>query len=242
MRGSPGAARVVNASTPYFQSMSTSDSGIQERFKSLLKALSISDIQSFARITKIPHQTVRSQFERRRFSAEVLSEISERGGSADWLLTGRGAMLRRDSSGMEADLVRVRRLRIKVAAGAGALVPTEEENGEWPFSKIYWTRVFGMNPQDAAFVEVLGDSMRPTLIPGQPVMVYLAKSQPKVDGIWVVRRGDTVAVKRVQFLDEGKLARLISDNPAYERVDLRLDEEQSDSELVGRVVWAPTSY
>jgi hypothetical protein len=64
------------------------------RFLQLIEALGFADIQKFGRAARIAHTTVRHQVETGRFSMEVLSELSKRGGNVDWLVSGDGPMLR----------------------------------------------------------------------------------------------------------------------------------------------------
>lgn len=67
----------------------------------MLHALGFSSVAAFAKKAGLPQQTVNSQLKRGRLSAETISAISVAGGSADWLLTGEGPMLR--SSAAEED-------------------------------------------------------------------------------------------------------------------------------------------
>jgi phage repressor protein C with HTH and peptisase S24 domain len=101
--------------------------------------------------------------------------------------------------------------------------------------------VVGVDPRQVVMVAVEGDSMLPTLAPNDLVMVNLTKPQKMVDGLWVVRLGQTTLVKRVQSLPKN-LLRVVSDNPAYQEFQMDMNEEQPDFELVGRVVWAPRVF
>jgi phage repressor protein C with HTH and peptisase S24 domain len=56
--------------------------------------------------------------------------------------------------------------------------------------------------------------------------------RPFRDGVYVVRLGDTLVVKRVAALGAGRLS-LLSQNMAYPPVEVGADEV----EIIGRVVW-----
>lgn len=46
---------------------------------------------------------------------------------------------------------------------------------------------------------VAGDSMTPTLAHGDQILVHLSPSPPGLDGIYVLRFGDDLLVKRLQL-------------------------------------------
>lgn len=73
-----------------------------------------------------------------------------------------------------------------------------------------------------------GDSMEPTLSEGDSVIVDVSEKAVKRDGMYVVRIGDGLFVKRLQITPKG--LRLISDNPLYHPIDCAEDE----IEVIGR--------
>lgn len=173
--------------------------------------------------------------------ANLLMRMTEEGYNADWLLTGDGEMYGSGSVVEGGDTILLPHLDVRVSAGDGELVQTEEEKGKFPFDRAYFRRALNIDPRFAVMVEVQGDSMYPTLAPNDPVMVNIAQPQSIVDGVWVVRINETTLVKRIQQLPDG-LLRVISDNPAYEAFTFDMKEEQPDFALIGRVVWAPRRY
>jgi phage repressor protein C with HTH and peptisase S24 domain len=76
-----------------------------------------------------------------------------------------------------------------------------------------------------------GSSMEPVLNNGDQVLVnkgaHLAGFQ---DGIWLIRTGDAIMVKKVQVIGPSQL-QAVSVNPAYPSFML-----DGDFELIGRVV------
>ena len=78
--------------------------------------------------------------------------------------------------------------------------------------------------------------MEPSLTDGDVVLVDPRVTDgPLREGIYVLRFGDTVIAKRVQPLGRGRV-RLISDNPSWPPMDVRLGPE-GEAEIIGRVVW-----
>lgn len=176
---------------------------------------------------------------KKKFDQPFLSSLANHGVDLNWFLSGNGQPMH----GAEAPgLVKITHFNVQVGAGSGEIVPSEEKEQEpWFFSEKYYKRMIRHNPNQVVMVDVVGDSMMPTLAPGDVVAVLMDGEKQTVDGLWVVRLGNTVVVKRVQYMVGGKL-RLVSDNPAYETQLLDLNEEQPDFALIGRVVWAPRHF
>lgn len=123
---------------------------------------------------------------------------------------------------------------IEVAAGAGRFAfEREQPIGHWPFPPA-WLAQFG-DPRDLKLVSVVGDSQEPEFGDGDRVLVDTSSTRPR-DGMHVVRRDDTLLVKRLQV--QGSTILLKSANALYGDivVDLRHDEDQF--EVIGRVVGA----
>jgi phage repressor protein C with HTH and peptisase S24 domain len=78
--------------------------------------------------------------------------------------------------------------------------------------------------------------MFPTLADGDDIMVDRSVQGMKPqDGIYVLRRDDTLTVKRIAMHPGTRHLTVSSDNPAYPTWP---DLEPGDVEVVGRVVWA----
>lgn len=106
------------------------------------------------------------------------------------------------------------------------------------FKKEWVKDTLGADPEQVCLFEVEGESMAPTLRPGDAVLVGCHDSSVEPhDGVYVVKVGGKPLLKRLQLLPEGKL-RVSSDNTMFEAfvVDQQIGSEQL--ELVGRVLWA----
>lgn len=90
-----------------------------------------------------------------------------------------------------------------------------------------------MQPGEIMVLEVVGDSMSPTLDSGDRVLVDTTYSKPTPDGIYVIEEGDGPMVKRLQLVrrSDPPEIRIISDNKHHEPYTLRLD----DIRIIGRV-------
>ena len=134
------------------------------------------------------------------------------------------------SGGPGGDWIDVPRLALGVSAGPGALDNSEQAGGSLRFARA-WLRQQGLDPAILSSVEVVGDSMEPTLRDGDEILVERTQGPPR-DGVHVVRLDGTLLVKRLDTSRPGKLV-LISDNRAYPPIEATPDETQ----VIGRAVW-----
>jgi hypothetical protein len=132
------------------------------------------------------------------------------------------------------DWVDVPRLSLGASAGPGALTGIgageEQPIGAFRFS-TQWIRQQGLDPAQLTAILVTGDSMEPTLRDGDEILVDRSARGLR-DGVYVVRVGDGLLVKRLDLGQPGHIV-LISDNQVYRPFQLAHD----DLEVIGRVVW-----
>lgn len=86
-----------------------------------------------------------------------------------------------------------------------------------------------------------GESMEPTLGKDDVILVNRKVGSVRSDGIYLLRLGDALLVKRLQFLPDGELW-VISDNPAYEPFGVNPTSGDVDFSIIGRVVWAGRKF
>lgn len=155
----------------------------------------------------------------------------------DWLLEGTKPMFL-EKARVSEDYAYIPLYDVKVAAGAGAFPPEGEEvkdmlafKRDWIISELR-VNVSGLN---MLFVE--GDSMTPTLNPGDVMLIVKDQELVIQDGIYVVRLEGALLVKRLQRLP-GNILKVKSDNQNYEPYTIDLTKEHKDFAIIGRVVWA----
>lgn len=125
-------------------------------------------------------------------------------------------------------IVRVPRLAVSVSAGPGRLVTSEATVASAGYAADDLARL-GVRATDAAILDVRGDSMQPTLIDGDRILVDRGRRVPgRQAAIWVLRHGDELLVKRLQR--DGDTWRILSDNAPERRVPL------GEVVVLGRVV------
>jgi len=174
---------------------------------------------------------------------ELISFSEREGVSLDWVLLGQGGRgLRgdvvREPAGVyrSNDLVCVPLYNVAAAAGHGAEVPAEQIMDVLAFRREWVRAELGVDPAALAVISVTGDSMEPTLRAGDLVVIDRRESMPTHDGLYVVRIGNGLVVKRVQLLLDQTIV-LRSEHPAYQPLTLRPDELGEQMAVIGRVVW-----
>jgi len=161
-------------------------------------------------------------------SRENLVKIAKATGvDLQWLATGIPA------AGNASDFLEIPRYNVAASAGHGAVVEHENVVGYHHYRKDYLSDR-GLQADKCAVIDIVGDSMAPTLNKGDVVLVDLREDQRRTDGVYVIRLDDELLIKRVQFLPRGKV-RIISDNKAYDSFDVDTRDPDTGFEFVGRV-------
>lgn len=123
----------------------------------------------------------------------------------------------------------VKEYAARAHAGAGAFNGDERVLAHWALP-VGWVR----QARGAAILEILGDSMAPTLLSGDKAVVDTGDKTPSPPGVFVVWDGLGVVAKRVQPVhgSDPLRLRLLSDNPAYSPYEAVADE----AGILGRVI------
>jgi len=177
----------------------------------------------------------------------MVSLAKSAGVSIEWLATGEGHMrLSAGETGQTQKTVEEAGLLLlplfSTKAGAG---PEQEIGSEKPVSLLAfredWIRAeLRRNPKNLFLVTVEGDSMFPTLVSGEVVLVDKSELEIGADAIYLLRMGSGVVVKRLQWSPDGQL-HILSDNPNFK--PFVVDPSKShEFQILGRVVWGGRRY
>jgi phage repressor protein C with HTH and peptisase S24 domain len=133
-------------------------------------------------------------------------------------------------------MVRVNRTPVRASAGPGAVVSEEMARPYFAFDER-WLKALTASPSDKlSIIRVEGDSMAPTLSPGDDILVDLGDGEERLrDGIYVLRIDDALVVKRIAMHPVGKRITVQSDNPAYPDWP---DCSLKTIHCIGKVIWA----
>lgn len=129
--------------------------------------------------------------------------------------------------------------QVFASAGFGSAVSDELKTEPMAF-RIDWLKKEGLSPERLAVIRAKGDSMEPTISNNDIILVNLCNGDALRDGLYVLRIGDSLLVKRLQFDVLGGI-KVISDNPGYETQVVTKDQ-RADVHIVGRVAWAGKKF
>lgn len=218
---------------------------MNEPFERLRKAREDAGFSSAANAAKrlgVPYQTYAAHENgNRAFKAELASRYAAAFKvEPEWLLFGG---VRSETApkivqtgkepGKNEELVAV--YDVSASAGHGTLVETEELAAySLAFPPNYLKNLTRSNPKNLSIISVKGDSMFPTLLDDDLVMLDVSKRDLNFDGLFVLRYGENLLVKRVARSARREHIKIISDNrELYPPEDVHV----SDIEVVGKVIW-----
>jgi transcriptional regulator with XRE-family HTH domain len=135
--------------------------------------------------------------------------------------------------------IRIAELDVRASAGAGLLGENEKMIAEWQVPSGLLRSHSTAPPADLRIITVMGDSMEPTLQPGQRVLVDTGDRKPSPPGIFVVWDGLGLVIKRVQMVphSEPPKVKITSDNAKYEGYERSLDEAYIQGRVIGQWRW-----
>jgi phage repressor protein C with HTH and peptisase S24 domain len=153
--------------------------------------------------------------------------------SVEWLATGAEA-----APGAQAikravehgDFIFMPRNRLRFSSGRGGILSSEQVVDSIAFRAEWVKRVLNAESRDLILIEVVGDSMAPTIENSDLIVANLAEPRFRQDGIYLLRHDSGLTVKRIQRRPDGKLL-MRSDNPKYETMIV------ATVKVIGRVIW-----
>lgn len=132
------------------------------------------------------------------------------------------------------------------AGGGGITVQPYDHNGvawigeairdKWMIPEAIISGMWRSATKYLTAFEVIGDSMLPTLNPGDRVFVDTRRREPNPEGIFVLFDGDSIVVKSLQIIrgSDPLMVRVISDNPKYPPYEALAEDIRIIGRYVGR--------
>ena len=211
-----------------------------ERFRvRLIKLTSPTSARAFAIKSGISPTALRKYIDGESTpNLERLIAIAKAGGvSVQWLATGDENMVQETPAkyeeGFTEEFALIPGYSIQVSAGHGALNLDQLEPSRHLAFRRKWLKFRGFLEKDLVIVWTKGDSMEPTINNNDTLVVHTGRTKPQDGNIYIFRNTDELFVKRYQSVPSAW--RLISDNPMYDNVDIK-KEEQHQFEVIGQVV------
>ncbi len=198
--------------------------------KRLYKALNVTKDADFCERYDIKRSTLSTWKSRNSIPYELLEHFSQNEDiSLDWLLTGKGNMYLSENNENNEENYLIDKLSLQASAGSGITNFEVEVEEKLSISKTFFKTP--QNPQKLKAIEIVGDSMEPTLLNGSYIVIDTSK-KGGIDGIYALLLQDEVLVKRLQFnLDQ--TIDIISDNPAYKPQKYNPTETQVELKILG---------
>lgn len=189
--------------------------------------------------------------------ADTLLKIHELTGcNLKWLMTGEGAafpepqaekkQLPQIATNYEAtdtlgnpidldDFVFIPYYNINLSAGHGSWVENEQPVSALAFRRKWLSYNVTSRFHELSAVKVTGDSMQGVLNDKDTILINHTQTDAR-DGLYAIRIGEDVFVKRVQRLLNKLL--ITSSNPEYAPFEVPLNEDSEyHVEIIGKVVW-----
>lgn len=164
--------------------------------------------------------------------------------AAAWLQSLLWGVRRQDSKAVRSamaaavpgaiEYVQVPKYDVRASAGHGAQVTDESVVNHLAFSAA-WVRKMGLDARSMALIEARGDSMSPTIMDGDLMLLDTRAGRVKSEGVYVINLQGALLVKRLRIRLSG-IVEIVSDNAKYGCETISGDELDR-LVIVGRVIW-----
>lgn len=190
--------------------------------------------EKFVKQSGVPKRTLASYAAgKSEPKASVLKTLARTGNvSIEWLMG-----ISDDPAG-GVQLVELPRYEVEASAGGGKAVLAELPDNHLRISEDWFGRHAPRNAH-LGVIDIVGDSMWPTLLDGDLAVVNFDAATPRHlagGGIFVFTVGDDLYVKRMVLQPDRKLI-AASDNPEYPPYTFDMNDEHADVIVHGKVVW-----
>lgn len=104
------------------------------------------------------------------------------------------------------------------------------------FRRDWLENNFQVDPQNLSISTIKGDTMESVLSDGDYILIDHTQNMPD-DGIYAIRIGNNVQVKRTQLMPENKLW-IRTANEAYDPFSIDLSRPNEHFAIIGKVIWS----
>lgn len=169
--------------------------------------------------------------------SEVIELFAKDGGNANWLLTGVGEMFVVQPSHIKTETAPYFVERRLTDSNNEALIPFYDGSKLTESISIHKRNLslVGVDGENAALIKVFGDSMEPTLLRNDIVLIDKSVISISSDAIYAIDFGNTLVIRRIQQGLDGSIS-VISDNQRYAPQALNKDQAAA-LKIMGVVRW-----
>ena len=154
-----------------------------------------------------------------------------------WLLHGAGDVEGESPFVEDPDetFVAIPHAGARVSMGGGMTDEEAPPGRNYHFRRAWIRNTLKAPPSMLRILHVEGDSMAPTLLDGDTVLVDMSRTAPNPPGIFVVHDGMGLVAKRLEHVPNSDPARvrIISDNPLY----TPYEGVAGEINILGRIRW-----
>ena len=200
---------------------------IYKKLQLFRKQLGISQAEMAKRLGIGVRTYSRYESGERDIPSSVIEKLVQMGNiDFNWLLNNKGFPSQNNNE------YKIEKLSLKASAGSGVMNFEVMSDGFLYVPK--WLFKTPQKEDNLKIIEVVGDSMEPTIEDGAFVIIDITQKLIS-DGIYAILMGEEILIKRLQIKPNGNIL-IKSDNPKYE--DFCYDPKSSDVALrvVGRKV------
>lgn len=204
-----------------------------DRFKKIRVSLNLTQSEMSSRVGLSRNAWQAYELGKSFPGTDVYLALINMGFSVDWVLSGTGKM---DACWECLDLSEYCFLPLYVSLSDIGRSHSDDCILDWLAFKREWVRLaLRSTPENLSLIIAEGDSMLPTIRPGDTLVVDHSKTVISGDGVYVLSLAHSCLVKRVQVLIDGSVV-VLSDNPAYS--PQTINPAQRDGIVVGgRIIW-----
>lgn len=125
-------------------------------------------------------------------------------------------------------------LDARACCGNGINNFSEKVVGSYLMSEQDVKRLTSTSPDNLKIIKTVGESMLPTIKPGEFVLIDLSCKTPTSDGLYVLCVGEDLVVRRIQIDPVNNSIEIISDNKTYKT---KVYQNFRNVNVVGRVLF-----
>ncbi len=185
--------------------------------------------KDLAKVLGINHLTLATMKKRGKLPYDkILDFCAKRKISINWLLYDQVIESIRDET---EKFARIRYFGDIYASAGGGAFNWDEESEYINIDKKMLEHLGVINTKEIDAINVMGESMEPTLKEGSVVFVDKSDTNIKKGGIFILSTNDGLFIKRVLYRVDGSCD-IISDNPAYPPQRIL----QGSFQIIGKVV------
>lgn len=152
-----------------------------------------------------------------------------------WILTGEGDIFSDSSKFIDSTFNIPVRGYVEASLGYGVSVYDERQTATYGISKKLASDL-GISPSTSEIIFARGDSMEPTILGGDSILIDLSKKDILDGVIYCIRLDGQLLIKRLQRLSHDTVG-IVSDNPKYKLREVSLINNVDDFAIIGEVRW-----